>query len=178
MYTMKYIQSFCIHIWIPNVVMCLWNIGDVPKLIFLSTSTKANVLIKREKPFNFFLSDSRKFIVLQQIDSGFKLGILWKPIDLSDARSVEIYWDANDIGLNLVKFSFYILLRKQMQQNREKGKFLVKSEELENCTSLWAKLTDVGFRLASTLKKQVMMDIGFKIMKNYSLAGKFHNQQW
>ena len=46
--------------------------------------------------------------------------------------------------------------RKQMQQNREKCKFLVKSEELENCTSLWAEFTNVGFGVATTLKKQVM----------------------
>ena len=88
------------------------------KTHFLEHIDKANVLVKREKPFNF-LSDSRKFIVLQQIDSGFKLGILWKPIDLSDARSVEIYRDANDIGPKVVKFSFYILLRKKYNKTNE-----------------------------------------------------------
>ena len=67
--------------------------------------------------------------------------------------------------------------RKKTQGNVHKSNFLGKSEELENCTSLWAELTNVGFRLASTLKKQVMMDIEFKVIKVNYLAGKFHNEQ-
>ena len=67
--------------------------------------------------------------------------------------------------------------RKKTQGNVHKSNFLEKSEELENCTNLWAELTNVGFRLASTLKKQVMMDIEFKVIKVNYLAGKFHNEQ-
>ena len=46
--------------------------------------------------------------------------------------------------------------RKETHGNRQKTKFLGKSAELENCTSLWAELTNIGFGLASSLKKQVM----------------------
>ena len=45
--------------------------------------------------------------------------------------------------------------RKKVQDNRQKSEFLVKNEELENCTSLWAELTNVGIGVATTLKKQV-----------------------
>ena len=45
--------------------------------------------------------------------------------------------------------------RKEVQEDRQKTKFLVKNEELENCTSLWAELTSVGLGVATTLKKQV-----------------------
>ena len=91
---------------------CVFGILGMCQNSFSWAHRQSKRFDKKGETFQFFLSDSRKFIVLQQIDSGFKLGIFWKPIDLSDARSVEIYWDANDIGLNLVKFSFYILLRK------------------------------------------------------------------
>ena len=67
--------------------------------------------------------------------------------------------------------------RKKTQGNVQKSKFLEKSEGLENCTNLWAEFSNVGFRLASTLKKQVMMDIEFKVIKVNYLAGKFHNKQ-
>ena len=46
--------------------------------------------------------------------------------------------------------------RNGMEGNRRKTKFLGKSEELENCTSLWAELTNIGLGVATTLKKQVM----------------------
>ena len=65
--------------------------------------------------------------------------------------------------------------RKQTRKNRHKSKFVVKSEELENCTSLWAEFTNIGFGVATTLKKQVM-DINL-IIKVKSLAGKFHKKQ-
>lgn len=57
---------------------------------------------------------------------------------------------------------YYKQKRIKAQRNEQKNRFLEKSEELQNCTSLWAELTNVGFRLASTLKKQVIMNIVLK----------------
>ena len=65
--------------------------------------------------------------------------------------------------------------RKQMHQNKQKSEFLVKSETLENCTSLWSELTNIGLGAAATLKKQVV-DIDL-VIKVDSLAGKFHYKQ-
>ena len=45
--------------------------------------------------------------------------------------------------------------RKKVQDNRQKSESLVKNEKLENCTSLWAELTNVGLGVATTIKKQV-----------------------
>ena len=58
--------------------------------------------------------------------------------------------------------------RKKAQGNGRKSKFLGKGEELEDCSSLWAELTNVGLGVASTLKKQVM-DIDLVVKVN-SLA--------
>ena len=67
--------------------------------------------------------------------------------------------------------------RNGMEGNRRKTKFLGKSEELENCTSLWAELTNIGLGLATTLRKQVMhIDLVIKV-NSLTLAGKFHNKQ-
>ena len=63
---------------------------------------------------------------------------------------------------------------KGTQENRQKIKFLEKSEEVENCTSLWAELTNVGLGLASSLKKQVM---DTDLINSLALAGKFDNKQ-
>ena len=44
-----------------------------------------------------------------------------------------------------------------------------------NCTSLWAKLTNVGLGMASVLQKQVTdIDLDIKVI---SLAGKFHIEE-
>ena len=45
--------------------------------------------------------------------------------------------------------------RKKVQNNRQKSECLVKNEKIENCTSLWAELTNVGLGVATTIKKQV-----------------------
>ena len=62
--------------------------------------------------------------------------------------------------------------RKQMHQNKQKSEFLVKSQKLENCTSMWSEFTRVGLGLATTLKKQVV-DIDLVIKVN-SLPGKIY----
>ena len=62
--------------------------------------------------------------------------------------------------------------RKQMHQIKQKSEILVKSEKLENCTSLWSELTNIGLGVAATLNKQVV-DIDL-VIKVDSLAGKFH----
>ena len=62
--------------------------------------------------------------------------------------------------------------RKQMHQIKQKSEILVKSETLENCTSLWSELTNIGLGVATTLKKQVV-DIDL-VIKVDSLAGKLH----
>ena len=45
--------------------------------------------------------------------------------------------------------------RKEKQETRQRTKYQEKMEELNNCTSLWAKLTNVGLGVASALQKQV-----------------------
>ena len=65
--------------------------------------------------------------------------------------------------------------RKVNQGERQRTKYLEKMEELNTCTSLWAKLTNVGLGVASALQKQVKnMDLDIKVI---SLAGKFHKKQ-
>ena len=65
--------------------------------------------------------------------------------------------------------------RKVKEKTRQRTKYLEKMEELNNCTSLWAKLTNVGLGVASIIQKQVT-DIHFNI-KVISFAGKFHKKQ-
>ena len=68
--------------------------------------------------------------------------------------------------------------RKRTQENRQKTKFLEKSEDLEKCTSLWAELTNIGLVLATNLRKQVMhIDLVKKKVNSLTLAGKFHKKQ-
>ena len=65
--------------------------------------------------------------------------------------------------------------RKVNQGERQRTKYLEKMEELNTCTSLWAKLTNVGLGVASALQKQVKnIDLDIKVS---SLAGKFHKKQ-
>ena len=45
--------------------------------------------------------------------------------------------------------------RKEKQETRQRTKYQEKMEELNNCTSLWAKLTNVGLGMAASLQKQV-----------------------
>ena len=62
------------------------------------------------------------------------------------------------------------------QGNRQRTNYLEKMEELNNnCTNLWAKLTNVGLSVASSIQKQVM-DIDLDIQMN-SLTGKNHNEE-
>ena len=65
--------------------------------------------------------------------------------------------------------------RKVKHGKRQGTNYLKKIEELKNCTSLWAKLTNVGLGVASIIQKQVT-DIHFNI-KVISFAGKFHKKQ-
>ena len=66
--------------------------------------------------------------------------------------------------------------RKEKQENRERTGYMGKMEtQNNNCTSLWAKLTNVGLGMASVLQKQVT-DIDFDI-KVISLVGNFHKKQ-
>ena len=66
MYT--YLNSKC-----GDVSLEYWGCA---KTHFLEHIDKSKRFDKKGETYQFFLSDSRKFIVLQQIDSGFKLGIL------------------------------------------------------------------------------------------------------
>ena len=62
------------------------------------------------------------------------------------------------------------------QGNRQRTNYLEKMEELNNnCTNLWAKLTNLGLGVASSIQKQVM-DIDLDIQMN-SLTGKTHNEE-
>ena len=65
--------------------------------------------------------------------------------------------------------------RKVKQGNRQRTVYVEKIEDLNNCTSLWAELTNVGLGVATILRKQVM-DIDL-VEKVNSLAGKFHKKQ-
>ena len=65
--------------------------------------------------------------------------------------------------------------RKKTQKSKKQKTFLGKSEELENCTSLWAELTRAGLGIATTVKKQVM-DFHLNIKVN-SLAGSLYKKQ-
>ena len=87
MYMIQYMQSLCIVCnEIYTILMYTYlnpKCGDVSleywgcaKTHFLEHIDKSKRFDKKGETFQFFLSDSRKFIVLQQIDSGFKLGIL------------------------------------------------------------------------------------------------------
>ena len=64
--------------------------------------------------------------------------------------------------------------RKAKQGNGKRTK--LKMDKLNNnCTSLWAKLTNVGLGMASTLQKQVIdIDLDIKVI---SLTGKFHIEE-
>ena len=65
--------------------------------------------------------------------------------------------------------------RKVNQGERQRTKYLEKMEELNTCTSLWAKLTNVGLGVASALQKQVTdIDLDIKVI---SLAGKYHIEE-
>ena len=65
--------------------------------------------------------------------------------------------------------------RKVNQGKRQRTKYLEKMEELNTCTSLWAKLTNVGLGVASALQKQVTnIDLDIKVS---SFVGKFHKKQ-
>ena len=66
--------------------------------------------------------------------------------------------------------------RKEKQENRQITGYLGKMEKQNNnCTSLWAKLTNVGLGIASVLQKQVIdIDLDIKVI---SLAGKFHIEE-
>ena len=66
--------------------------------------------------------------------------------------------------------------RKEKQENRPRTGYMGKMEKQNNnCTSLWAKLTNVGLGIASVLQKQVI-DINLYI-KVISLAGKIHIEE-
>ena len=65
--------------------------------------------------------------------------------------------------------------KNKTQRNKEQKTILGKSEELENCTSLWAELTRAGLGIATTVKKQVMdFDL---VIKVDSLAGSLYKKQ-
>ena len=66
--------------------------------------------------------------------------------------------------------------RKAKQGNGKRTKHVGKMDKLNNnCTSLWAKLTNVGLGMASTLQKQVIdIDLDIKVI---SLTGKFHIEE-
>ena len=64
----------------------------------------------------------------------------------------------------------HMKLKKASQKKKRK-----KNKNLNNCTSLWAELTNVGLGVATTIRKQVM-DIDL-VIKDNSLAGKFHKKQ-
>ena len=66
--------------------------------------------------------------------------------------------------------------RKEKQENRERTGSLVKMEKQNNnCTSLWAKLTNVGLGMASVLQKQVTgIDLDIKVIY---FIGNFHKKQ-
>ena len=66
--------------------------------------------------------------------------------------------------------------KKKMKRNRQTTKFQGKSKEVENCTSLWAELTNIGLGVATSLKKQVkVIDMLIKLILSH--AGKFHKKQ-
>ena len=55
--------------------------------------------------------------------------------------------------------------KKKMKRNRQTTKFQGKSKEVENCTSLWAELTNIGLGVATSLKKQVkVIDMLIKLI--------------
>ena len=70
-------------------------------------------------------------------------------------------------------------MKKIKQQRKvkqaQRTTYLEKMEELNNCTSLWARLTNVGLGAASALLKQVApINLDIKVI---SLVGKFHKKQ-
>ena len=68
-------------------------------------------------------------------------------------------------------------IKQKRKEKQGKGQRRKNLEELNNnCTSLWAKLTNVGLGVASVLQKQVTHKIELDI-NVISLAGKFHNEQ-
>ena len=76
---------------------------------------------------------------------------------------------------NILKMKKTKQQRKVNQGERQRTKYLEKMEELNTCTSLWAKLTNVGLGVASALQKQVTdIDLDIKVS---SLVGKFHKKQ-
>ena len=66
--------------------------------------------------------------------------------------------------------------RKEKQENRPRTGYMGKMEKQNNnCTSLWAKLTNVGLGMASVLQKQVTgIDLDIKVIY---FIGNFHKKQ-
>ena len=66
--------------------------------------------------------------------------------------------------------------RKEKKENRQRTGYMGKMEKQNNnCTSLWAKLTNVGLGMASVLQKQVTgIDLDIKVIY---FIGNFHKKQ-
>ena len=64
---------------------------------------------------------------------------------------------------------------RRFANNKNLGYLGKMEKQNNNCTSLWAKLTNVGLGIASVLQKQVTdIDLDIKVI---SLVGKFHKKQ-